>query len=60
MKTRISFRECSEAESKYFDEIENHRESKKHENKFNGSYEASKGDFEGAILARDEWNANPF
>lgn len=51
------------AEADYFHQLEkeeNIRKARRRMAKYNGSYEAAKGDFEGAILARDEWNANPF
>ena len=47
-------------EAEYFDELEAAEEIRRHTATFDGSYEASRGDFEGAILARDEFNANPF
>jgi len=45
----------------YYDELEaektNNSESDCRTELYDGNYEASKGDFEGAILARDEFNA---
>ena len=32
-------------------------ERKAYQNRFDGSYEASRGDYEGAILTRDEYNS---
>ena len=50
-------RECTKEECKYYEEMEALEERNIYQEKYNGSYEASKGDFEGAILARDEFNA---
>jgi len=50
-------RECTKAECKYYDELKALEERNAYQEKYDGSYEASKGDYEGAILARDEFNA---
>ena len=60
MKVQVTHRTATGAEAGYFEELERAEKIKKHVSRFDGSYEASRGDFEGAILARDEFNANPF
>ena len=57
---KVTHRVATGTEVEYFEEIDRAKKIKKHVSKFDGSYEAAKGDFEGAILARDEFNANPF
>ena len=41
------------AENNYYEDLER----EKYSNQFNGSFEASKGDYEGACLARAEFEA---
>jgi len=60
MNGRHTERIATKEESDYYDKIFKERKINKHVSRFDGSYEAARGDFEGAILARDEWNANPF
>ena len=60
MRVKTLHRIATGKEADYFEKIDRAKEIKKHVSKFDGSYEAAKGDFEGAILARDEFNANPF
>ena len=60
MKVKITHRIVTGKEADYFAELDRVAKIKKHTSTFDGSYEAARGDFEGAILARDEWNANPF
>ena len=49
------WRTASKEESNYFDEIE--EENSRYVNQYDGSYEAAHGDYEGAILARDEFDS---
>ena len=51
----MNIREATKEESDYFDSLEEEKE--RYSNLYDGSYEASKGDYEGAILARDEFNS---
>ena len=47
-------------QDEYFDELEEkelRKEQESYKNKFDGSYEASQGDYEGACLARAEFEA---
>jgi hypothetical protein len=41
----------------YLAELEEKEERKEYESRYDGSYQASKGDYEGAIYARDEFNS---
>jgi len=47
-------RECTKKECEYYEELEAKEE---YGNQYNGSYEASHGDYEGAILAEEEYNS---
>jgi len=60
MRVKIAHRIATGKEADYFEKIDIEKKINKHVSRFDGSYEAARGDFEGAILARDEWNANPF
>ena len=48
-------RTATKEESDYFESLEEEREG--YTNLYDGSYEAARGDYEGAILARDEFNS---
>jgi len=60
MIIKVTHRIATGNEAEYFEGLERAEKIKKYTSKFDGSYEAAKGDIEGAILARDEFNANPF
>ena len=50
-----------QTKDEYFAELEKKQENAKHyEFAYGGGYEASKGDFEGACLARAEFEAGSF
>ena len=53
-------RTATKEESDYFESLEDRAvitEKERYTNLYDGSYEAARGDYEGAILARDEFNS---
>jgi len=55
-----TIRTATKEESDYFASLEEKEtldEKNRYMNQYDGSYEASRGDYEGAILARDEYNS---
>ena len=50
----MAWKTASKEESDYFNELE---EAEEYSHCFDGSYQASKGDYEGAILAAEEFNS---
>jgi|FLOH01.1.fsa_nt_gi hypothetical protein len=52
--------QATKAESDYFESLEAEEvlsHKAEYASQFDGSYEAGRGDYEGAILARDEFNS---
>jgi len=53
----MAWKTTSKEESDYYDELEKAEEEDRYSHHFDGSYQASKGDYEGAILAAEEFNS---
>ena len=53
----MAWKTASKEESDYYDELEVLEAKDEYSHRFDGSYQASKGDYEGAILAAEEFDS---
>jgi len=53
----MAWKTASKEESNYYDELEALETKDEYSHRFDGSYQASKGDYEGAILAAEEFDS---
>ena len=53
----MAWKTASKEERDYYNELEKAEEEDGYSHRFDGSYQASKGDYEGAILAAEEFNS---